>query len=135
MTAKIGALDIENEKSYNFKIEKFVWSGIYKTSTLDYDIALLHTKTDIYNSTFKELNATLLISDYNNKNVAPNFDYVVYGWGKTKTDGQSSNRLLKTDLIVLEQNTCMKYWGNSLTDRMLCASEQNHASCQVNDQL
>ena len=131
MTARIGVLDLQNEKSYDFKIKSFKWSGMYNSTTVDYDIAILYTTTDIYNSTFKVLNATYLISDYGNPNVTPYLDYLVYGWGRINTNGPSSNKLLKTALTVMDQSTCRKYWGRSLTDRMFCASKQNHAFCNV----
>ncbi|NXV75167.1 CTRL protease, partial [Atlantisia rogersi] len=60
-----------------------------------------------------------------------NLQCVTTGWGRTSTSSQASAvRLQQVTLPLISQSQCMQYWGNRITNAMLCAGGAGASSCQ-----
>eukprot|EP00062_Callorhinchus_milii_P005436 gi/632944962/ref/XP_007887788.1/ PREDICTED: chymotrypsin-like protease CTRL-1 [Callorhinchus milii] len=67
------------------------------------------------------------------------------GWGRTESGGgkkllstllklntltASSNRLVQTNIPIIDKEQCKDYWGNRITNMMICAGASGSSSCQ-----
>ncbi|XP_002195917.2 chymotrypsin-like protease CTRL-1 [Taeniopygia guttata] len=56
---------------------------------------------------------------------------VTTGWGRTNPNSQAlATALQQVTLPLIPQNKCMQYWGNRITNAMLCAGGAGATSCQ-----
>ncbi|XP_074055694.1 chymotrypsinogen 2-like isoform X1 [Macrotis lagotis] len=52
------------------------------------------------------------------------------GWGRTKHNNKKTpEKLQQAALPLLSNSECQKYWGNSITDKMICAGASGVSSC------
>ncbi|XP_049642416.1 chymotrypsinogen B isoform X2 [Suncus etruscus] len=51
------------------------------------------------------------------------------GWGKTKYNGKTPDKLQQAALPLLSNDECKKFWGNKITDVMVCAGASGVSSC------
>ncbi|XP_004600926.2 chymotrypsinogen 2-like [Sorex araneus] len=97
-----------------------------KMFTINYDIALLKLATP---ARFSEtVSAVCLPSE------ADSFPAgsvcATSGWGKTKyNNANTPDRLQQASLPLLANYECKKFWGNTITDLMVCAGASGVSSC------
>jgi len=78
-----------------------------------------------------ESDITLVLND-NSNFPSTGDDLDVLGMGTTSSGGNLSNRLRDVKVESFSNNQCKKYYGNSITDKMICAGyvEGGRDSCQ-----
>uniref|UniRef100_A0A6I8NJM9 chymotrypsin n=2 Tax=Ornithorhynchus anatinus TaxID=9258 RepID=A0A6I8NJM9_ORNAN len=55
---------------------------------------------------------------------------VTTGWGLTKhTNSKTPDKLQQASLPLLSNDDCKKFWGNKITDEMVCAGASGVSSC------
>ncbi|NWW73524.1 CTRL protease, partial [Climacteris rufus] len=60
-----------------------------------------------------------------------NAQAVTTGWGRTNPNSQALATVLQqVTLPLISQAQCMQYWGNQITNSMLCAGGVGASSCQ-----
>ncbi|XP_042653516.1 chymotrypsin-like protease CTRL-1 isoform X2 [Tyto alba] len=60
-----------------------------------------------------------------------NLPCVTTGWGRTNPNSQAlATRLQQVTLPLISTSQCMQYWGNRITNSMLCAGGAGASSCQ-----
>ncbi|XP_026712689.1 chymotrypsin-like protease CTRL-1 isoform X1 [Athene cunicularia] len=60
-----------------------------------------------------------------------NLQCVTTGWGRTNPNSQAlATRLQQVTLPLISSSQCMQYWGNRITNSMLCAGGVGASSCQ-----
>ncbi|XP_071613350.1 chymotrypsin-like protease CTRL-1 [Heliangelus exortis] len=60
-----------------------------------------------------------------------NLQCVTTGWGRTNPNSQAlASRLQQVVVPLISQNQCKQYWGNRITNSMLCAGGVGASSCQ-----
>ncbi|NWI70362.1 CTRL protease, partial [Todus mexicanus] len=66
-----------------------------------------------------------------NLNLPGNTQVVTTGWGRVNPNSQAlATRLQQVALPLISQSQCMQYWGNRITNNMLCAGGAGASSCQ-----
>lgn len=110
------------------RVSKIIIHPSYRSSTSDYDIALLKLTTNSRKS-IVALN-TSEISIPSNENVSPLV--TVAGWGTTSEGGGVVTRLRKVSVPLITQTRCNQSYNNQITPRMLCAGQSTGGkdSCQ-----
>lgn len=111
-----------------FSVSKIVMHSSYRSSTSDYDFALLKL-----NGNSRKRVVALNSSEISipaNENVSPLV--TVAGWGATREGGSASTRLLKVSIPLITQSRCNAVYGNQITSRMICAGRSGGGrdSCQ-----
>lgn len=110
------------------RVSKIIVHSSYRSSTSDYDYALLKLTT----SSRKKVVAlnTTEVSIPSNENVSPLV--TVAGWGATREGGSVSTRLLKVSVPLITQTKCNQAYGGDITSRMICAGRTSGGrdSCQ-----
>nr|XP_003705464.1 PREDICTED: trypsin-7-like [Megachile rotundata] len=111
-----------------YGVKEIVVHSNYSSTTTDYDVALLKI-----NGTFK---FSRVIQPVSMAGVAPKAGVLVNvtGWGAVREGGQTSSRLMRITVPIVNTTTCEKAYRflNPITPRMLCAgyTEGGKDSCQ-----
>lgn len=92
----------------------------------DHDVAILHTNEDMLAS-----GAVIGKIDLATERVPPGTQATVYGWGSVTPLGKDASPvLLRATLNVISQPDCRNLMSG-VTERMICAKAEGHASCAV----
>ncbi|XP_048461953.1 chymotrypsin-like protease CTRL-1 [Rhincodon typus] len=51
------------------------------------------------------------------------------GWGWTVPGGATSSKLMQTNIPIIDSQNCQQYWGNQISDIMICAGASGSSSC------
>ncbi|KFQ16984.1 Chymotrypsin-like protease CTRL-1, partial [Merops nubicus] len=66
-----------------------------------------------------------------NLNLPNNLQCVTTGWGRVNPNSQAlATYLQQVTLPVISPSQCMQYWGNRITNAMVCAGGVGASSCQ-----
>lgn len=125
--------DLDNGPDFkdaeNILVEAAISHPNYGTgvSGIDYDYALVLLEEEY----IIESDITLVLND-NSNFPSTGDDLDVLGMGTTSSGGNLSNRLRDVKVESFSNNQCKKYYGNSITDKMICAGyvEGGRDSCQ-----
>ncbi|GCB61927.1 chymotrypsin-like protease CTRL-1 [Scyliorhinus torazame] len=55
---------------------------------------------------------------------------ITTGWGRTVSGGPTSTKLMQTNMPIIDPQACRQYWGNQISDAMICAGASGSSSCQ-----
>uniref|UniRef100_UPI00398E5E17 chymotrypsin-like protease CTRL-1 n=1 Tax=Pristiophorus japonicus TaxID=55135 RepID=UPI00398E5E17 len=55
---------------------------------------------------------------------------ITTGWGRTVPGGPTATKLMQTYIPIIDPQTCQQYWGNQISDIMICAGASGSSSCQ-----
>ncbi|XP_078068133.1 chymotrypsin-like protease CTRL-1 [Mustelus asterias] len=55
---------------------------------------------------------------------------ITTGWGRTVPGGSIATKLMQTNIPIIDPQTCRQYWGNQISDIMICAGASGSSSCQ-----
>lgn len=129
LRVKIGLHSISDTSGVEtFSVKKIIMHSSYRSSTSDYDFALLKlsgsSKKKIVTLNGSE------ISIPSNENVSPLV--TVAGWGATSEGGGVTSRLRKVSLPLITQSKCNSAYAGKITSRMICAGKTSGGkdSCQ-----
>ncbi|XP_051549117.1 granzyme-like protein 1 [Myxocyprinus asiaticus] len=127
MTVMIGAHEC-NSGSSRMAVKFYHIHPGYDSKTLRNDIMLLQL-----NGTAKQSEKVNWISiPKKDGDIKANSKCSVAGWGKNRTNGSTSNRLMEVDVTIKDKKTCKKSWGQTYsTSRMVCAGGHG-GFCQLN---
>jgi len=127
LKVRVGSLQ-HNSGGSLISISKIVMHSNYNPSTIDYDIALLHTSADIPLST--NVKAVSLPSS----EPSAGTNVLVAGWGTTRQGASTlPTNLQKVTVPIVSRSSCQSAYGSSsITNRMICAglSAGGKDSCQ-----
>ncbi|KAI4891454.1 hypothetical protein NFI96_031879 [Prochilodus magdalenae] len=119
LTAVLGAHDLSDPKdgSIRMQVETYYVHPWYKgVNNFDYDIMLLKLRETAKKSpTVNWISIPVKADD-----IKPNTVCSVAGWGRKGTHKEISNRLLETQVGIINKDKCKKLW-KFLTPRMVCA--------------
>ncbi|MEZ4815917.1 MAG: serine protease [Bdellovibrionota bacterium] len=110
------------------RVSKAIVHPSYRSSTSDYDFALLKLSTKS-NKPYVAVNRDEL-SIPSNENIAPLV--TVAGWGATSEGGGVASRLRHVSVPLIDQAKCNSAYSGQITSRMLCAGRTSGGkdSCQ-----
>ncbi|XP_032086976.1 chymotrypsinogen A-like [Thamnophis elegans] len=90
------------------------------------DIALIKLATP---ATFTETVSPVCLTDATDSFKSGDL-CVTSGWGKTRYNAfDTPCKLQQTALPLLSNEQCMEFWGNKITDSMICAGAAGSSSC------
>ncbi|KAG5334118.1 TRY7 protein, partial [Acromyrmex charruanus] len=100
----------------------------YHPLTYDYDVALIKLSTPL---TFGEYIKPILLA-FPLMNITTGTQAIVTGWGKTSTNGASSEVLRTVTISVTDQEKCRKVYARNrlVTSNMICAGDNKGDTCQ-----
>ncbi|KAK1152436.1 transmembrane protease serine 9-like [Acipenser oxyrinchus oxyrinchus] len=119
MTVVLGAHDIINraERTQRIAVRFYhIYPG-YDNTTLQNDIMLLQLQKEA------QLGSRIqcIPLPKKDKDVKPNTECIVAGWGATTTGGEASSRLRAVNVTVVDRKVCKTAWRGQITPRMMCA--------------
>ncbi|XP_067458848.1 chymotrypsinogen 2-like isoform X2 [Thunnus thynnus] len=62
-------------------------------------------------------------------NVPAGITCMTTGWGQTSSNGDLANRLQQAALPLLTNSECRRFFGSSITSKMICAGANGTSSC------
>ncbi|XP_028835413.1 chymotrypsin-like protease CTRL-1 [Denticeps clupeoides] len=107
------------------RIARAITHPYYNAQNFNNDITLLRLSTPAQLTS--RISPVCLASS--NTNFPYGYRCVTSGWGKTGTTS-SPRYLQQTALPLLSPAQCMQYWGNKISDAMICAGASGVSSCQ-----
>jgi len=133
MEAVLGEHDrkVDEGTEQKFQLEKIIAHKNYSQRTLDNDIAMIKLKKKVVLKKVARGNPDKVGlvcmpkqgEDANIKDLC-----FITGWGKTKSDGESSTILMEAELPTVTNGKCRKQnskWGGTeITKNMLCAGQE-----------
>ncbi|XP_017543972.1 mast cell protease 4-like [Pygocentrus nattereri] len=124
-TAVLGAHDVSNnaEGSVRMEVEAYYPHQQFNLYTADYDIMLLKLRSKVTPSA----SISWITLPQKDEDIPANTVCSVAGWGSTAAFHPPTNRLMETQITIIDRQTCAQYW--SLTTRMVCAHYPG-GSCQ-----
>ncbi|MCJ8736040.1 hypothetical protein PDJAM_G00254240 [Pangasius djambal] len=122
----------EHDRSSNseniqvIKIEKSIRHQSYNSYTTNYDVAVIKLASPA------ELNSRVspVCLAETSDNFQGGLKCVTTGWGLTRYNAATTPPLLQqAALPLLTKADCQRYWGNKITDLMICAGASGVSSC------
>ncbi|KAJ3656363.1 hypothetical protein Zmor_015446 [Zophobas morio] len=122
---RLGSHELDSTSAIRLATDSYVVHPDYNVDTLDNDIALI------------ELRLPVEFTDYIQPIILPARDLTRYavvtaiGWGQTSDeDAGLSNKLQAVTLTALSNEECRLYFGNQITDNMVCVDgNYNQGTC------
>ncbi|XP_063591782.1 trypsin-1-like [Penaeus indicus] len=131
IVALLGYHDVTQAQASAYAITVAIESTIrheaYDADTVDNDIGLVRLATPVtFNQGIRPicLPVSFVNEDFQNESG------VVTGWGTTSFLGEVSNLLLDVELPVLTTAECTGFYGDRITDNMICTYEPGFDACQ-----
>ena len=122
----IGAHEINDAGEGIRKTVKTVVHPDYNDHSTDNDIALLKLQEKIH---FGSRVQPICLHEEGLKH--PKKWVTISGWGRTAENGSSSKVLREIKVPLVKEKKCRKYYGNRLTENMICAGAKDGMdSCQ-----
>ncbi|KAK2834800.1 hypothetical protein Q7C36_015501 [Tachysurus vachellii] len=122
----------ENDRDSNaeniqvMKVEKSIRHPKYNPFTINNDVAVIKLASPAQLNTRVSPVCLAETSD----NFPGGMKCVTTGWGLTRYNAANTPALLQQAALPLLTNTeCQKYWGNKITDLMVCAGAAGASSC------
>ncbi|XP_047483280.1 trypsin-1-like [Penaeus chinensis] len=131
IVALLGYHDVTQAQASAFAITVAIASTIqheaYDENTVDNDIGLVQLATAVtFNQGIRPICLPFSFVNEDFQNEAG----VVTGWGTTSFLGQVSNLLLDVELPVLTTAECTGFYGDRITDNMICTYKPGFDACQ-----
>lgn len=120
LIAVLGEFDKANkeEQEISVKTKKIIMHPNYNPRTLDYDIALVKLEAPL--EEFSVYIRPVCMPGSSEKFDEQSKCYVT-GFGRTEQGGALAGMLRMAKIPLVSQDTCMKAYGNKITERMICA--------------
>ncbi|XP_018365414.1 PREDICTED: venom protease [Trachymyrmex cornetzi] len=134
--ARIGDVDCNSDNDgadpVDVFIEEIIIHDEYNDLTHENDVAVLKTDRKI-SFTTKRLPACLPPGNLKNQNLE-GMETFIAGWGTTKYQGTSSDKLLKATVFITKQKECKDAYSKDyyavIDNRTVCARNDGIDSCQ-----
>ncbi|XP_051765562.1 mast cell protease 1A-like isoform X1 [Ctenopharyngodon idella] len=126
LTVVLGAHDLQQTNLDRIKVDFYHEHPNYNKKTFHNDIMLLRLEKHVeLNDNIKWISIPMKEDDIEADTVCS-----VAGWGSLKTNGTGNNRLMETDVTVLNNKECESKWGKKdySTSEMMCVYG-NGGSC------
>lgn len=130
-----GGVGLTNHKKMSsnnvISFERAIVHENYNSFNVEYDIALLKTTQDIFNSTKAFSNAACL--PLSTAPIANGSEVIISGWGTTTEGGDVSDELLAANIAILNDTDCKSAYGDDFKPPgMICAGrlEGGTDTCQ-----
>ncbi|GAA6080705.1 chymotrypsin A-like [Tachysurus ichikawai] len=118
--------DSNAENVQVMKVEKSIRHPNYNPFTINNDVALIKLASPAQLNTRVSPVCLAETSD----NFQGGMKCVTSGWGLTRYNAANTPALLQQAALPLLTNTdCQRYWGNKITDLMVCAGASGASSC------
>ncbi|XP_037401023.1 granzyme-like protein 1 [Pygocentrus nattereri] len=119
ITAVLGAHDLSDKKdgSIRMKVKKYYRHLKYNAETHDNDIMLVK----LCGKAKKSKTVNWISIPKTNEDIKANTVCSLAGWGGAGSSNHVSERLMETNITIVDETECNKVWENRLTPRMMCA--------------
>ncbi|KAM3828798.1 chymotrypsinogen A-like [Vipera latastei] len=107
-------------------VQKFIIHPDWDSAQLTNDIALIKLATP---AVFSETVSPVCLTDASDSFQSGDL-CVTTGWGKTRYNAfDTPSKLQQTALPLLSNEQCMEFWGDQISDSMICAGGAGSSSC------
>lgn len=126
-TVYYGSLDRTSKQGQTVGVVRIVIHPAFTRRTLNYDLAVLQLIEPVVAGNQTE------IIELTNQTPGAGSEITVTGWGKIGANEPTSNRLMKANLQIRDQDSCGKQWAGEqpITEAMLCAFSSTQSCCNV----
>ncbi|KAJ8333794.1 hypothetical protein SKAU_G00411130 [Synaphobranchus kaupii] len=116
------------EAIQTMRVEKVFTHPQWNPNTINNDISLIKLTNPVSMNTYVSPVCMASSSDVYN----PSMQCVTSGWGLTRHNAMfTPNKLQQAALPLLSNEECMTFWGDSISDVMICAGADGASSCMV----
>uniref|UniRef100_UPI00398EACA0 chymotrypsin B-like n=1 Tax=Pristiophorus japonicus TaxID=55135 RepID=UPI00398EACA0 len=113
-------------KTQSIRVAKAITHPKWDSSTINNDITLVKLSSP---ATFNARVSPVCLARAND-NFSAGKLCVTTGWGLTRSNAYGTPCILQqTSLPLLSKTQCQKYWGNMISDVMVCAGASGATSC------
>ncbi|GCB78662.1 hypothetical protein scyTo_0020132 [Scyliorhinus torazame] len=113
-------------KSQSISVAKAITHPYWNSNTINYDITLVKLSSPVK---FNQQVSPVCLAGTNSIISAGKL-CVTTGWGLTNSNAFRTPCILQqTSLPILSNVQCQKYWGNMISDVMICAGASGASSC------
>ncbi|XP_078067111.1 chymotrypsinogen A-like [Mustelus asterias] len=113
-------------KSQSIAVAKAITHPDWNSNTINYDITLVKLSSPV---TFNQQVSPVCLAGASDI-VSAGKMCVTTGWGLTNSNAFGTPCILQqTSLPILSKTQCQKYWGNMISDVMVCAGASGASSC------
>ena len=125
---KVGLYKLSDPAGETFKAKRIIVHPKYKSSTSDYDFALIELDGESKAQPVELYEPPVLIPDEEDLALRA----TSAGWGLTSEGGNLSSTLRKVEVPLVSTTNCNKAYPGQITNTMICAGRQSGGkdSCQ-----